>query len=72
MLYVREGLQDGIVPLVAAHFHYSSSFGERFYKQATRDSVPYCIASNAIEFFNKIGGLVSHSSIEACTYHPFK
>ena len=60
MLYVRESLQESTVPLVASHFHYSS-FSERFSLQGTRDSVPYCIAPTAIEFFNKIGGLVRHS-----------
>ena len=59
MLYVREGLQESTVPLVASHLHYSS-FSERFPMQGTRDSVPYCIAPTAIEFFNKIGGLVRH------------
>lgn len=61
VLYVRESLQESTVPLVASHFHYSS-FGERFLIQGTRDSVPYCMAPTAIEFFNNIGGLVSFFS----------
>ena len=57
MLYVRDGLQETVVPLVASHGHYST-FTERFFQQATRDMTSYCVAPTAIDFYNKIGGMV--------------
>ena len=57
MLYVRDGLQDTLVPLMAAHGHYST-FTERFFLQATRDFTTYCVVPTAVDFYNKIGGMV--------------
>ena len=58
ILYARNGLQDSIVPLVASHSHYST-FRERFYQQATRDMISFCVVPTAIDYFEKIGGMVS-------------
>ena len=54
---MRSGLEESIFPLVASHFHYST-YRERFYMQATRDMVSFCVAPTAIDFFEKIGGMV--------------
>ena len=69
MLHVRDGLQDSILPLVASHAHYST-FHDRFSRQPTRDATSYCMAPTAIDFYNKIGGMVtqpSHSYSFTCT-----
>ena len=57
-LYVREGLEDDVNPLVVSHNHFLS-YQERFVQQGTRDYTPYCTAPVALEFYDKIGGLVS-------------
>lgn len=59
LLYVKEGLQDSIYPLVAAQYYYKLSWRERFLTQGTRNMIAFCIPPVAIQFFKKIGGLVS-------------
>ena len=58
MLYVKDGLQDSVYPLVAAHSH-NKTYRQRFSSQATRDMTSFCMAPTAIAFFERIGGLVS-------------
>ena len=59
MLYVKDGLQNSVFPLVVSHSHYST-FREHFLSWVTCDMIPFCMAPSAIDFFNKtLGGLVS-------------
>ena len=60
LLYVREDLHDEVFPLVVSHVHFSG-FKERFARKATRDDIPYYLAPTALEFFNRLGGLVRWS-----------
>lgn len=58
LLYVKKEHQGWVKPVVTSHGH-KTSFQHDFFCQGTRDETPFCVAPEAIKFYNAIGGYVS-------------
>lgn len=55
LLYVKKEHQGWVKPVVTSHGH-KTSFQHDFFCQGTRDETPFCVAPEAIKFYNAIGG----------------
>lgn len=57
LLWVHPKHHAILSPLVVSHNHLEKTMADRFVPSATRDSIPYLVVPNALDFHNSLGGL---------------